>query len=90
MVKSSAQIVTYLQEWATYASFKAWISVVEDWVLSHTHTMPDNLGPTTVHTVVHLIMSLDIYSLLETCSMLGTSRLIGLYGQIKAIPPGGR
>ena len=47
MVKSSAQVVTPLQEQATYTSFKAWLSAVEDWVLSHTHTMPDNLGLAT-------------------------------------------
>ena len=49
MVKSSAQMVTHLQEWATYTSFKAWLLVVEDWVSSHTHTTPDNLGSATVH-----------------------------------------
>ena len=48
MVKSSVQMVTHLQEWATYASFKAWLLAVEDWVLSHTHTMPNNLGPATI------------------------------------------
>ena len=49
MVKSSAQMVTRLQEQATYASFKAWLLAVKDWVLSHTHTTPDNLGPVTIH-----------------------------------------
>ena len=36
MVKSLAQMVTHLQEWATYTSFKAWLLAVEDWVSSHT------------------------------------------------------
>ena len=72
MVKNLAQIVTHLQEQGTNASFKAWLSVVEDWVLSHTHTMPDNLGPATAHTVAHLTMSPDIYSWLETSGTLGT------------------
>ena len=71
MVKSSAQMVTRLQERATYASFKAWLSAVEDWVLSHTHTMPDNLGPATVCAVAHLTMSPDVYSWLETSGALG-------------------
>ena len=46
-------MVTHLQEWATYALFKAWLLVVEDWVLSYTHTTPDNLGPVTVCAVTH-------------------------------------
>ena len=71
MVKSSAQMVTHLLEWATYVSFKAWLSAVEDWVLSYSHTMPENLGSVTVRAVAHLTMSLDVYSWLETCSMLG-------------------
>ena len=73
MVKSSAQMVTRLKERATYASFKDWLSVVEDWVLSHTHTVPDNLGPATVRAMAHLTMSPDIYSWLETSGTLGIS-----------------
>ena len=65
-------MVTHLQEQATYASFKAWLSAVEDWVSSHTHTTPDNLGPATIHTVACLTMSPDIYSWLETSGALGT------------------
>ena len=65
-------MVTHLQEWATYASFKAWLLVVEDWVSSHTHTMPDNLGPATVCTMACLMMSPDVYSWLETSGTLGT------------------
>ena len=61
MVKSWAQIITHLQEQATYASFKAWLSAVEDWVSSYTCTMPDNLGPVTIHAMAHLTMSLDVY-----------------------------
>ena len=72
MVKSSVKMVTHLQKQATYASFKAWLLVVEDWVLSYTHTIPDNLGPVTIHTMAHLTISLDIYSWLETCGTLGT------------------
>ena len=71
MVKISAQKVSCLQERATYASFKVWLLVVEDWVLSLTHTMPDNLGTATIHAMAYLMMSLDVYSCLETCSMLG-------------------
>ena len=64
-------MVTHLQEQATYALFKAWLLVVKDWVASHTHMMPGNLEPVTVHAMAHLTMSLDIYSWLETCNMLG-------------------
>ena len=73
MVKSSAQMVTHLQERATYASFKAWLSVVEDWVSSQTHTTPENLGPATVHAVARLTMSPDVYSWLEMSGALGTT-----------------
>ena len=64
-------MVTYLYEWATYASFKAWLSAVKDWVLSHTHTMPDNLGLATVCAMAHLTISLDVYSWLEISGALG-------------------
>ena len=57
--------------------FKAWLSVVEDWVLSHTHTMPDNLGPVTVHAVAHLTMSPDVYSWLEMSGTLGMTQVDG-------------
>ena len=71
MVKSLAQMVTCLLEQATYALFKAWLLAVKDWVSSHTHTKPDNLGPATIHAVARLMMSPDIYSWLETGGMLG-------------------
>ena len=66
-------MVNCLQEWATYTSFKAWSLVVEDWVSSHTYTMPDNLGLATIHTMAHLKRSPDIYSWLETYGTLGTT-----------------
>ena len=65
-------MVTDLQEWATYTSFKAWLLAVEDWVLSHIHTMPDNLGLATICAMAHLTMSPDVYSWLETSGALGT------------------
>ena len=70
MVKSSTQMMSHLQELATYNSFKAWCLAVEDWLFSNTHTTPDNLGPATVCTIAHLTRSLDVYSWLETCGML--------------------
>ena len=72
MVRILAQIVTCLEERATYASFKAWLSMIEDWVLSHTHTTPENLVLATIRAMAHLTISLDIYSWLETCSTLET------------------
>ena len=62
-------MVTYLQEQATYTSFKAWILAVKDWVLSH--TTPNNLGPAIIYAMAHLTMSLDVFSWLETCGVLG-------------------
>ena len=64
-------MVTHLQKWANYASFIASLSAVEDWVSSHTCNMPENLGLVTVHAVAYLMMSLDVYSWLETSGMLG-------------------
>ena len=48
------------------------VLVVEGLVSSHTHNMPNNLGPVAVHAMAHLTMSLDIFSWLETCGALGT------------------
>ena len=53
MVKSSVQMVTHLQEWATYASLRAWVLAVGDWVFSNTHTMPNILGLATIHAIAH-------------------------------------
>ena len=78
IVKSSAQIVTRLQEQATYTSFKSWLLAVEDWVLSHTYTTPDNLGQATVCAVACLTMSSDIYLWLETNGTLGTMQVDGV------------
>ena len=64
-------MVTHLEEWTNHASIKAWLSAVEDWVLSHTHTMPNNLGPATIHPVACLTMSQEVYFWLETSSVLG-------------------
>ena len=77
MVKSLAQMVTRLQEQATYASFKAWLLAVEDWVSSHTHMTSDNLGPATVRAVARLTMSPDVYSWLETSRALGMTQVDG-------------
>ena len=71
MVNSLAPMVTRLQEQPTYTSFKAWLSVVKDWLSSNTHTTPNNLGSATVCTLSHLTLSPDVYSWLETCSALG-------------------
>ena len=70
-------MVTCLYEWATFTSLKVWILVVEDWVLSHTHTIPENLGPTAIHAVSHLTIRLDVYSTLKTCSALGMIKIDG-------------
>ena len=72
MVKSLVQIVTQLWEWATYASFKAWLLAGEDWMSSHNHIMPDNLGAATACTVACMTINPDIYLALETCSAMGT------------------
>ena len=73
MLKSLVQIETSLQEHATYASFNTWLLVLEDWVSSYTHTMPDNLVPVSLYAMAYLTISLDVYSWLETCGMLGTT-----------------
>ena len=85
MVKSSVQKVTYLQEQATYASFKAWLLVVEvgccptpilcpiiwDQRLSMSTHESDTVLPVALSFKL-MIISLDIYSWLETCGTLGT------------------
>ena len=71
-------MVTHLQEQPTYASFKAWLLVVRNWVSSHTHSMTDNLGLAAICAMAHLTMSPDIYSWLETCGMLGMTQINGV------------
>ena len=40
-------------------------------MLSHTNTTPDKIGSATVHTMGCLTMSMDMYSVLDACSMIG-------------------
>ena len=70
VVKSSVQIVTCPQEWATYTSIKAWLLAVEDWVLSNTHITPKNLGPAIIHAMLD-ICSWFKSNFPETCKVLG-------------------
>ena len=70
-------MLTSLQKLATYAPFKAWLLVVEDWVSSHAHTMPNNLGLATIRAMAHLTMSPDVYSWLEISGALGMTQVDG-------------
>ena len=51
MVKSVSTMVMKLLDTATCAKFKAWLSVVEDWVASHLGAALEALGPHAVRTV---------------------------------------
>ena len=90
IVKSLAQMVTQLEEQATYSIFKSWLLAVKAWVLSYTHTKPNNLGPAIVCAMAHLTMSWDIILLWEYTKCWGHHRLLGLGGKNTVTPPGGR
>ena len=77
MVKSVGTMVTKLPDTATYAKFKAWLSVVEDWVASHLGTTLEALGPHAVRTVAQLTMTLELYVVLEMTGMLGMQKGVG-------------
>ena len=64
-------MVTKLPDTATYAKFKAWLSVVEDWVASHLGAALEALGPHAVRTVTQLTMTPELYAVLETTGVLG-------------------
>ena len=71
MVKSVSTMVTKLPDTVTYTKFKAWLSVVEDWVASHLGAALEALGLHAVRTVARLTMTLELYAILETMGMLG-------------------
>ena len=71
MVKSVSTMVTKLQDTATYAKFKAWLSAVEDWVASHLGAALEALGPHADRTVARLTMTPELYAVLETTGVLG-------------------
>ena len=71
MVKSVGTMVTELPDTVTYAKFKAWLSVVEDWVASHLGTTLEALKPHAVQMVMQLTMMPELYAVLEMTGMLG-------------------
>ena len=70
MVKSVSTMVTKLLDTAAYAKFKAWLSVVEDWVASHLGAALEALGPHAVRTVARLTMTPELYTVLKTTGVL--------------------
>ena len=77
MVKSVGMMVTKLWDTATYAKFKAWLLVVEDWVASHLGTALEAVGPHAVRTVAQLTMMPKLYAILETTGVLGIQKCGG-------------
>ena len=74
MVKLVGTMVTKLPDTVTYAKFKAWLSVVEDWVASHLGTALEALGPHAVQMVARLTMSPELYAILEMTGVLGMQK----------------
>ncbi len=72
MIKSAPAMVTKLTKSMNYGALKAWASAVEDWVYSHTHIMPDKLGPMAVQSVARMMLELELYSTLEAKGALGS------------------
>ena len=71
MVKSVSAMVTKLPATATYAKFKAWLSAVEDWVVSHLGAALEAVGPHAVRMVARLTMTPELYAVLEMTDVLG-------------------
>ena len=74
MVKLVSTMLTKLPDTATYAKFKAWLSVVEDWVASHLGTALEALVPHAVRTVARLTMMPELYAILEMTGVLGMQK----------------
>ena len=74
MVKLVGTMVTKLKDTVTYAKFKAWLSAVEDWVVSHLGTTLEALGPHAVRMVAWLTMMLKLYAVLEVTGVLGMQK----------------
>ena len=55
----------------TYTKFKAWLSAVEDWVVSHLGTALEAFGPHAVRMVARLNMTPELYAVLEMMGVLG-------------------
>ena len=70
MVKSVGTMVTNLPDTATYAKFKAWLLVLEDWVASHLGTALEALGTHAVRMVARLTMTPELCTILETMGVL--------------------
>ena len=74
MVKLVGAMVTKLPDTATYAKFKAWLSAAKDWVANHLGTALEALGPHAVRMVAWLIMSPELYAVLEMTVVLGMQK----------------
>ena len=62
MCKSASTMTTRLDRTANYGALKAWASAVDDWVFSHTHLMPGDLGPMAVRAIARMTMTPMLYS----------------------------
>ena len=72
MIKSASNMVTKLDKDASYETFKAWQSSVEDWVFSHTYLYPSNLGPISVRTVARMTLKPELYTSLDNAGAMGS------------------
>ena len=54
MVKSAGPMMDKLGKGVDYPKFKLWTSAFYDWIASHTHLPPEQLGPYSLRVVLRL------------------------------------
>ena len=57
MVKSAGPMMNKLGKGVDYPKFKRWASTFYDWITSHTHLSPEQLGPYSLWVVLRLSIS---------------------------------
>lgn len=65
MVKSASHMITKLKDGVDYAKFKAWLSALRDWVESHSHLTPDQLGPASLRAIIRISIDPELYDAME-------------------------
>ena len=57
MVKSAGPMIDKLGKGVDYPKFKQWTTAFYDWIASHTHLSPEQLGPYSLRVVLRLSIS---------------------------------
>ena len=71
MVRMVSMMITHLDRGMPYDKFWAWLSTVEDWVISQTQNEPRMLGPEVLWTVIRISIMPELFDDLEEAGALG-------------------